>query len=208
MLCTVSGGCGLPGERNWLLLESCDRPFLITHSNCRCWKSQEIGFCSSVNLLQQIQLCKPLSFWRRNIGKDPVWDRLCFGRTFRLIAYVCVWDVAQNHWSRCEFFHMLSELWFRHLLRWGEGCIRFFREKQILSAETSVQQEIPEKTLELVSPVTLSYGNFNLLRWILKESNMCSWWAETRGVCDFGTGDGVSIHPQEEEKVILMRFML
>lgn len=38
----------------------------------------------------------------------------------------------------------------------------FSREKQIPSAETSVQQEISKKTLELISPVTLRYGNFNI----------------------------------------------
>lgn len=83
-----------------------------------------------------------------------------------------MWDVAQNHWSHCEFLHMLGELWCRLLLRWGEGCIHFFREKQIPSAETSVQQEIPKKTLELNSPVTLSYGNFNIFLWILEETNV------------------------------------
>lgn len=42
------------------------------------------------------------------------------------------------------------------------------------AAENSAQQEIPKRTLELISPVTLSYGNFNMFFWILEDSNMCS----------------------------------
>lgn len=46
----------------------------------------------------------------------------------------------------------------------------FFRIKQIPSAETYVQQEIPKKTLEFIFSVTFNYGNFNIFLWILKEN--------------------------------------